>query len=151
MWYLKLTCRHIILTAAIFFNVKYISLLPLLLMKCHAWFHLYGFTELWATGTDRNNSKWKCIPPPGIEPATPCFLVWRSNHSAIGTVNDKLLKLLHYYFLRYYQWTRVPVHVWDWFWLDVYWNWLSDKICISFTNIDVIYYFLQNFVWANTP
>ena len=27
-------------------------------------------------------------------------------------------------------------------------NWLSNKICISFTNKDVIYFFLQNFVWT---
>ena len=35
---------------------------------------------------------------PGIEPATPCFPACRSNHSARGTVNDMLLKLLHYFF-----------------------------------------------------
>ena len=28
-------------------------------------------------------------------------------------------------------------------------NCLSDKICIYFTNVDVIYYCLQNFVWTN--
>ena len=38
------------------------------------------------------------MPPPGIEPATPCFPAYRSNHSAIGTVNDMLLKLKHSFF-----------------------------------------------------
>ena len=33
--------------------------------------------------------------------------------------------------------------------LDVYRSWLSDKIFISFTNVDVIYYCLQNFIWTN--
>ena len=28
------------------------------------------------------------MPPRGIEPAIPCFLLRRSNHSAIGTVED---------------------------------------------------------------
>ena len=32
----------------------------------------------------------------------------------------------------------------NWFRLDVYWNWLSDIICISFTNKDVVYFCLQN-------
>ena len=31
----------------------------------------------------------------------------------------------------------------------VYWNWLSGKISISFTNKDVIYHCLQNFAWTN--
>ena len=34
----------------------------------------------------------------GIEPATPCFPACRSNHSTIGTVNDMLLKLLHFFY-----------------------------------------------------
>ena len=34
------------------------------------------------------------MPPPGIEPAKPCLPACTSNHSAIGTVNDMLLKLL---------------------------------------------------------
>ena len=33
----------------------------------------------------------------------------------------------------------------NWLWLYKYWNRLSDKICISFTNVDVIYLCLQTF------
>ena len=38
------------------------------------------------------------MPPPGIEPATPCFLACHSNHSAIGSVINILLELLQYFF-----------------------------------------------------
>ena len=86
--------------------------------------------------------------PPGIEPATLCCPVFRFNHRAIGTVNDIMFKFLHYC-LRYFQSTGVTMHVLNLCWLDVYKNWLSDKIYISFTNIDIIYYSIQNFVWAN--
>ena len=37
--------------------------------------------------------------PLGIEPATPCFPAFPSNHSAIRTVNDMLFKLLQYFFI----------------------------------------------------
>ena len=50
---------------------------------------IYGFSpscEKW----EAQSSKWKYVPPPGIEPATPCFPACRSNHLAIGTVNDRL-------------------------------------------------------------
>ena len=44
------------------------------------------------------------MPPPGIEPATPCFSACPSNHSAIGAVDDMRIKLLQYFFtLRYYK------------------------------------------------
>ena len=44
------------------------------------------------------------MPPPGIELATPCFPAYPSNHSAIGAVEDKWIKLLQYLFtLRYYK------------------------------------------------
>ena len=33
------------------------------------------------------------VPPPGIEPAISSFPARRSNHLAIETVNDRLLKL----------------------------------------------------------
>ena len=38
------------------------------------------------------------MPPPGIEPATPCFPACPSYHSAIGRDVDTLLELLHYFF-----------------------------------------------------
>ena len=37
------------------------------------------------------------MSPPGIKPATPRFQRDTSNHSAKLTVNDMLLKLLHYF------------------------------------------------------
>ena len=38
------------------------------------------------------------MPPPGIEPATPCIPACPSNHSAIGRDIDMLLELLQYFF-----------------------------------------------------
>ena len=44
------------------------------------------------------------MPPPGIEPATPCFPACHSNHSAIGRDIDMLLELLQYFLIkRYYK------------------------------------------------
>ena len=34
-------------------------------------------------------------------------------------------------------------------WFGRYWNWLSDKIWFSSTNLDIIYYCIQNFAWTN--
>ena len=39
-------------------------------------------------------------------------------------------------------------YVSNWLWLDVYWNWLSDKICISFTKE---YLLLFTELCMNTP
>ena len=78
--------------------------------------------------------------------SAPCFPACCSNLLAIRIVNDVLLKLLHFFTL------HVAMHIGNWFWLHVYWNWLPGKICIYFTNIDVIsskLYCLQNFVWTN--
>ena len=44
------------------------------------------------------------MPPPGMEPATPCFPACPSNHSAIGAVDNMGIKLLQYLFtLRYHK------------------------------------------------
>ena len=43
------------------------------------------------------------MPPPGIEPATPCFLACPSNHSAIGRDIDMLLELLQYFLIKRYK------------------------------------------------
>ena len=44
------------------------------------------------------------MPPPGIEPATYCFLACHCNHSAIGRDIDILLELLQYFLIkRYYK------------------------------------------------
>ena len=33
---------------------------------------------------EAQSSKWKYVPPPGIEPATPCFPACRSNHLSLS-------------------------------------------------------------------
>ena len=151
-----------------------------------------GFVELRATGSKRK-SKWKYVPPRGIEAATLCIPAFCSNHSAIEIVND----MRNNFFLRYYQWTRVTMHVWNWFWLDVFFEprayekggragrggvatgtrapelsqvggivWFVPHFTLFvnelghwkltvrqnlhfFTNIDVLYYCLQNCIWTN--
>ena len=134
---------------ALSFVQHYIELLiwKLLWMNVMLDFICIGFGELWAKGSKRNIQN-ENMPPPGFEPAIPCFPACCSNHSAIGAVNDMLLKLLQYLL------TLLSINTcgnacMKLIWLDVYWNWPSDKICISFTNIDGIYYCLQNFVWTN--
>ena len=42
------------------------------------------------------------MPPPGIEPAIPCFPACPSNHSAIGRDIDMLLELLQYFLKKQY-------------------------------------------------
>ena len=42
------------------------------------------------------------MPPPGIEPATPCFPACPSYHSAIGRDIDMLLELLQYFLIKRY-------------------------------------------------
>ena len=42
------------------------------------------------------------MPPPEIEPATPCFSACPSNHSAIGRDIDMLLELLQYFLIKQY-------------------------------------------------
>ena len=37
-----------------------------------------------SSGKKAQNSKWKYVPPPGIEPITTCFPACRSNHSSRG-------------------------------------------------------------------
>ena len=44
------------------------------------------------------------MPPPGIEPATPCSPAYHSNHSAIGRDINMLLELILYFLIkRYYK------------------------------------------------
>ena len=42
------------------------------------------------------------MPPPEIEPVTPCFPACPSNHSAIGRDIDMLLELLEYFLMKQY-------------------------------------------------
>ena len=44
---------------------------------------------------------------------------------------------------------QTAINVSNCLWSDVYWNSLSDKICISFTNVHVNFYCLQNFAWSH--
>ena len=66
---------------------------PITLDECHAWYHLYRFRRTASNGNLAKNSKWKYVPPRGIKPATPCFPARHSFPSAIGPVEDVLLKL----------------------------------------------------------
>ena len=52
-----------------------------------------GFTELWALGSKRELQN-ENMSPPGIETATPCFPVCRSNNSAALTAVVKTFTLL---------------------------------------------------------
>ena len=87
------------------------------------------------------------MAPPGIEPATPCFPACRINHSDIGTINDMLLN----FYTTFY--TAINQHVWQSMYEIYFFRCELEltvlKICISFTNTDVIYCCLQNFVWTN--
>ena len=55
---------------------------------------------------------------------------------------------LHYSNLWIYS-TRLTMPVLNWLWLNVYWNWLSDILFISYTNVDIIHYCSEYLVWAN--
>ena len=70
----------------------------------------FMYVFLYGLHRDVNNvplakiSKWLCMPPPAIEPATPCFLACPLDHSAIGRDIDMLLELLQYFLIkRYYK------------------------------------------------
>ena len=67
-----------------FFNIKIISVLLLLLINVGAWFYVYGLHRAVSNGKKAQNSKWKYVPPQGIEPMTTCFPACRSNHSSRG-------------------------------------------------------------------
>ena len=79
----------------------------------------FVLASLWGTQRKAKNSKWKWMSLAGIKPAG----IKKATRCNIG------IKLI---MVRY-----------------IYWNWLSDKICISFTNVDVISYCLQNLVWIH--
>ena len=55
------------------------------------------------------------------------------DHLAMLTVIELWFKLLHYFKL-WINSTRVTMHVWNWLWLDVNWNLLSDILFISYVN-----------------
>ena len=74
----------------LFSYIKSISLHPLLWMNVMLHFICIDYAELWATGNKRK-IKNENMPPPGIELATACFQVYRSNHSATLSVIDLLL------------------------------------------------------------
>ena len=126
-------------------NIKSISLHPLLLMNIILDFIFIGFAELWATGSKRKTQNENiCIRRESNQ--RPLAF----QRTALTTrLSGQFTETFYTIFLRYFRSTRVAMHVWNWFWLDVYWNWLSDKICISFTSTDVIYYYFQNLVWTN--
>ena len=145
---LKLTRLHIN-HRRIYFNINtylFVHVPTETVMLDFIWFHRPVRSEKLA-----NNSKWKYMHQPGIEPVTSCFQACRSYNSAIGPVNDKLLNFLHLHYLFKLPSITKCFNACMKLLFDMYWNWLSDKICISFTNIDVtvIYNCLHKFVGTN--
>ena len=73
---LNLTCNHIYHRHI--FKKNYIYLYaPFTLDECRAWFHSYGPGRAVRNREQAENSKWKYMPSPQIEPATSCFSSWR--------------------------------------------------------------------------
>ena len=130
-------------TSAIF-SKYYIYLFAHITLDDCPYFICMGFAKLWTTGRKQKIKK-KCMPQPRIEPATPCLSACRSNHSTTPTGNHMSWKLSHFYRLSIKTCGNACIKLI----LVRYVLELSGKICISFTNIDVIYYCLQNFVWTN--
>ena len=79
------------------------------------------------------------MPPPGIEPATPCFLACPSNHLAIGRDIDMSLELLQYFLIkRYYKnYGSVPV------------DFLRSKFRVAHTKHDVINILMNKYTYIN--
>ena len=107
--------------------------------ECHAWFHLYGLRSASRNGAKQaKNSKWSSDPRFPTRPLRPlghrdwchdAFLtLWEFRHMNIYT--------------RQYEYLHAAI-------LYVYWNRMSDKICISVTNTDVIYGCLLDFAWTH--
>ena len=81
------------------------------------------------------------MSPPGIEPATPRFTTGRLR--PLGH-QDRCFFVLKIFQKPVILITRGnTMYQIDYGWM--YWNRLSDKICISLTNVDILYYCLQNF------
>ena len=120
----------------------------LLLMNVVLHFISMSFAQLWETGN------WRKIQNENIclhRESNLRLLAFQSgalDHLAMMTAIDLWFKLLHYSNLWIYS-TQLTMHVLNWLWLDMYWNWLSYILFISYTNVDAIYYCSQYLVWAN--
>ena len=93
-------------------------------------------------GKQAKNSKWKYMSPPCIEPVTLWFLAGHLDRLTIETVDYLCFKLFQCREMTGNAW-GVSKHVTIQPWLYMDCNRISYKICISFTNVDVIYYCLH--------
>ena len=97
-------------------------------------------------GKQAKNSKLKYIPPPGIEPATLWFLAGHLDRLAIKAVDFRCFKLLQYSEMTDNVWgisKHVAIQYINLIMVIYVLQQNSHKICISFTNVDVIYYCLH--------
>ena len=100
------------------------------------------FAKLWGTGNWRKIQNENICLNRESNLKLLAFQPGALDHLAMLTVIDLWYKLLLYSNLWIYS-TRLTMHVLNWLWLNVYWNWLSDILFISYTNVDVIYYCSQ--------
>ena len=109
------------------------------IQTCNRWtvmLHLHGFC--WAV-RNRKQAKIKNenMSLPGIELATPRCQTDALERSATNTCSVPF-KTLAENNTRQYKVSNLLL-------LGVHWNRLSDKVCISYTNVDVIHFCLRNF------
>ena len=88
--------------------------------ECRASIFLYWLRRAVNNGKQVEYSKWKSMPH------------FESNNWPLA-FRRETLTTGHLWQLRHFikvltileQWTRVAMHVWNWFWFDVYWNLLN--------------------------
>ena len=125
--------------------LHYISLYaPITLDECHASIHLYWLRRAVSNGKRATNSKWKYVSSGIRTQAENGLRKLTQRPGPLGHPTEILRRFLNSYtIIAYEQKQRAMTHVSNWLWLEVYWNRLSDKICISFTNVDIINYCIR--------
>ena len=111
-------------------------------MNGYAWFHLQGLHRPVRKENKRiiQNAN---ISRPSIEPATLWFLAGHLDRLAIETVDYLCFKLLQYGEVTGNAWGVSNTWQYNNGYNNTYCNIISDKICISFADVDVIYYCLH--------
>ena len=124
--------------------------------KINFWFHLQGLHRAVRKENKRKNQN-KNICLRRIRTSDPLvFLARHLTRLAIETVDLLYLKRLHYSEVTGNAWVvskprgNTMYQIYYDYIMYMYCNGLSDKICISFTNVDVICYCLHfKFVWIH--
>ena len=103
-----------------------------------------GSTELWGMWSKLQISKWKCMSPPGIEPATHRFPTWRLSplDHAYSKVEELWLKFEHYLDI-WIKSTQVTIYVSNWYSRFVLELTVVQNLHLA--NLYFILYSLQNF------